>query len=578
MRILVVQTTRMGDVIQTSPLVQQIRDKHPEAHISLMVRRMGKAVAERHPAVNEVIEYDEDEMFLHLRSGDSDRLLKAYALADARIRRLRDAGFDLAYNVTNSIASAMLLKLAGIPKVIGAHLSDDWQFLLRGPWTTYFFTSVFSREYNDLNLCDIFRLFEADAPPCRRLVFKSDKDDLDFANNVFDQCGIREGDFVACMQLGASEAGKRWPEAHFARLAQLLLAQYGAKILLLGVAEEAPLGEVFAHHAPGLGIPLYGKTTIAQAVALLRRANVLITNDTGTMHLAAAADCPIVLVSVGSVHYRETGPYGEGHCALEMRRYTLGQAAPATGDAQEQIQPEHALRAVETVIAARRGEALPLWSESAEFANLDAHITRFAPDGCLRFYPLIRRMLSERDFMRIAYRAMWLDHLGDGRDARREHESIRAILDCYDMPPAETLREWRKRLGGAFRELAAIAQRGVRQTEALLEALRRGETGRAKRLVAELMALDEEARIFGEINAACRPLVLIARFERDNLEGMDPTVLARSTRDIYRACYARTRMVEEKIQVIAGMRCKDDKDKKDKKDSEDGTENCAKDN
>lgn len=553
MRILVVQTTRMGDVIQTSPLIQQIRNKHPEAHITLMVRRMGKAVAERHPAVNEVIEYDEDEMFLDLRSGDSDRLMNAFAIADARIRRLRDAQYDLAYNVTHSLASAMLLKLAEIPQVIGAHCSDDWQFVLRGAWTTYFFTSVFSREYNDLNLCDIFRLFASDAPPCLKLIFESSEADLTFAHQVFKQNGIQEDDFVACMQLGASEAGKRWPEAHFARLAQLLRAQYGAKILLLGIAEEAPLGEVFERYAPGLGIPLYGKTTLAQAAALLRRADVLVTNDTGTMHLGAAADCPIVLVSVGSVHYRETGPYGEGHCAIETRRQTLGRSELAPDDLRAQIQPEQVLRAVETALALRRGGAIPDWQENDEFAAVELHVTRFAPDGCLQFYPLIRRPLTERDFMRIAYRAMWLDHLGGKHDTHKERDSIRAILACYDWPPENTVKDWRKRIGGAFVELAAIAQRGVKQTDLLLNALRDNDTGRAKRLVAELMALDDESRIFGEINPACRPLILIARFERDNLEGADATVLAQSTRDIYRACYARARMLEQKIRLIADL-------------------------
>lgn len=160
MRILVLQTTRMGNVLQTSPLITGIRERYPDAHIAVMVRRMGKAVADRHPDIDEVLVYEEDELYLDMKANDSDRLLHAYETAAQRLRELRDAHFALAYNLTHSIASAMLLKLAGIPKVIGAHLTDEGQYVLRGAWTTYFFTSVFNREYNDLNLCDIARHFE----------------------------------------------------------------------------------------------------------------------------------------------------------------------------------------------------------------------------------------------------------------------------------------------------------------------------------------------------------------------------------------------------------------------------------
>src|SRR5690606_11151146 len=102
------------------------------AHITAMVRRMGRVIAEHHPAVDDTLVYDEDELFLDLTANDSQRLLKAYQQTLERVQRLRDGRFDLAFNMTHSIASAMLMKLANIPQVTGAHLSDEWQFLLRG--------------------------------------------------------------------------------------------------------------------------------------------------------------------------------------------------------------------------------------------------------------------------------------------------------------------------------------------------------------------------------------------------------------------------------------------------------------
>ncbi len=551
MRILIVQTTRMGDVLQTSPLIRRVRLEHPDAHIHLMVRKMGKAIADRHPDVNEVIVYEEDDLYQHMKAKDSDRLLRAYELADAFIAQLREARFDLAYNVTHSISSAMMLHLAGIPKVIGAHISEDGQFVLRGAWTTYFYTSVFNREYNDLNLCDILHNFAETAPECRQLVLRLDDEDRAFAEAFRQEHGIAEGDFVACMQLGASEQNKRWSARRFAELAKLLRERHNAKILLAGVAEEAPLGEEFEACAPGLAIPLYGKTSIAQLAALLERATVLVTNDTGTMHIAAAVRCPVTLVSVGHVHYRETGPYGEGHCAVEWRRRSLGRSdhVPGALEERELLQAHQVYLAIETALAARESAPLNLREVSPEVAEVDLHLSRFAPDRHLQFYPVLRRPLTERDFLRIAYRAMWLAHLFPAQPKPAETESLRAILGSYVHPGDAEARAWAQNHFKAFGQLADMAQGGVRTTEELLDLLRKHKPmDTAKRVVARLMALDEEMRVFSEISPACRPLIQLARYERDNLEGADPKTLAQTTLEIYRACYARARLMAQKAR------------------------------
>lgn len=554
MRILVAQTTRMGDVLQTSPLIRQIREKHPNAHIAVQVRRMGKIIAERHPDVDEVIIYNEDDIFLRLRAQDSSQLLEAYEMADGQITQLREGKFDVSYNVTYSIGSAMLMKMAGIPKVIGADLTGDWQFVLRGGWTKYFFTSVYSREYNDLNLCDITRNFVSGVPPCRELLFTLTDEDRASAQGLFERYGIGADDFVACFQLGASEENKRWSVERFAGLGQRLREAYGARIFLVGVQDEAPLGKAFEELAPGLGIPLYGKTSVPQVAALLERSRLLVTNDTGTMHIAASVKCPIVLCSVGHVHYRETGPYGEGHCAIEFRRSHLGRSDLVDGSTEEKgrITPDQAMAAVRVVLADDPAKPIAQLSEGGDLASVDLYLTRFAPDGALQFYPVIRRAMTERDFVRIAYRAMWLDHLDPGRAARQETESLRAMLAHYDGLGVDSVEVWHKRLGAQFEGLAALAKRGTDVTDQLLAVLKKGKSmAQAKSLVGDLMALDEEARVFGELNPPCKPLLLMARFERDNLEGADPLVLARTTLDIYRACFARARLMTRKISRIA---------------------------
>ncbi len=541
MRILVVQATRMGDVIQTTPLIRTLRRQHPEAHIAVMARRMGVPVLARNPDVNDVIVYDEDEMFSHCVARDTDRLVKAYEKAEEYIARLREGHYDVAYNCTHSISSAMLLKLADLPHVVGAHLSDDWQFVLRGGWTNYFFTSVFHREYNGLNLCDITVRF-ADTAPARELVFDVTPDDRAGADAILAQMGIGANEPLVCMQLGASEENKRWSAQRFAELAVVLARDRGVRIALLGVTEEAPLGATFDQHAPGLAVHLFGKTSLHQVAAILQRAQLLVSNDTGTMHVAAAVKCPVVLVSVGHVHFRETGPYGAGHVAVERRRAALGRSDLVPGADEEPmfITAAHANRAVALALDEPVDGA---WDDAVE-----VHRSRFASDGFLEWYPVGRPAMTWRDAVRAVYRAMWIGHLTGGGDSK---DALAQMLDRYTMPDQDTVATWRAKIDGMFSGLSQLARRGIGMTEELLAALRRKDWDRAKVLVSALVGLDEEIRVYGEIHNATKPLVIIARYERDNLEGADAKVLAETTLKIYRDCAARCEGMLQKASEFA---------------------------
>lgn len=556
MRILILQTTRMGDVLQTSPLARMVRNQYPDAHIAMLTRGMGKVIAERHPDVDEVLLYDENEMFNDMRAQDSDRLLRAYRTAEQIIATLAEGRFDRVYNVTHSLGSAMLLKNAGIPEVMGAHLSEEWDYILRGRWTNYFFTSVFNRDYNDLNLCDITRSFAEGAPPCRELVFKLTDEDHAFVDDLFARHRISEDDFVCCMQLGASETNKQWPPERYADLARMLNEQYGARLFLVGVDEERPLGDAFLAHAPGAAIPLFGETNVPQVTALLSRSRLLVTNDTGTMHLAAAVQCPIVLVSVGHVHYRETGPYGEGHCAVEWRRRHLGRSSirEHRDEDRRRVLPSHVLAAVQVALGGTMrhcDDQLPL---TPALEPIDLYQTRFAPDGYLCFYPVLRRPLEERDFLRLAYRFMWVNHLTAETYPEDDTDRIQDLAGYYDPPAVTVLQTWHEEMPAMFAALARLFERGLSASDQLLTLLRGGAPMvQARDAVRELTRLDEEARVHSEMYPPCKPLTTIARYERDNLEGADPIRLAETTRQIYADGLERATLMEAKLRALLAV-------------------------
>ena len=553
MRILIFQTTRMGDMLQTTPLIRALRRRYPDAHIAVMVRPLGKVIAQCNSDIDEMFLYDEDRMFTNLRAHDSDRLLDAYKNADLIVQWMKDSKFDRVYNVTHSISSAMLLKLAGFPDIIGAYLSDDWIFVLKGEWTNYFFASVFDRKYNALNLCDITGRFEDDAEPALELVFDLRPEDEAFAAQFIAENKIDPGTMLVGIQLGASDEYKRWSVPHCAALARMLHERFGARILLFGVEEEAKLGDEFERHAPGLGIPLYGKTSIAQAAALLAKCRFLVTNDTGTMHVAAAVKCPVVLVSIGYVHFRETGPYGAGHVAIERRKTIIANSNIKESEVDDStyVQPAHVMRAVDFLLHLNEtGEPLDI-PDDPEMDGVDLYWSEFAPDGCLEWYPAVRRELSETDFLRIAYRCLRLDP-GDGETpGSTEWRSLNRLLGQYRLEGDTSLAEFQRKSQAEFAQLAGMAEQGEKFARDLLKALTgKRDIKKAKELVAQLKEVDEAVRIFGEIHPGCRPISAMARFERDNLELGPAEELAQKTIDIYAGCTRRAHGMARKCAVL----------------------------
>lgn len=128
--------------------------------------------------------------------------------------------------------------------------------------------------------------------------------------------GIRAEETVCVIHPTAGRAVKRWPAERFAELADWLALQRGYRVVL--IAGQAHLPEIFQLRrlTRCRPIDLAGGTSLPQLVALLRKASVLITNDSGPMHLSAAVGTPVVAI-FGPTDPGKTGPYGSGHVVLK---------------------------------------------------------------------------------------------------------------------------------------------------------------------------------------------------------------------------------------------------------------------
>jgi ADP-heptose:LPS heptosyltransferase len=116
---------------------------------------------------------------------------------------------------------------------------------------------------------------------------------------------------------------KRWPAASFAELARRAQQGYGASVLFVGGAEDTGLAHETGGGLDGPWLDLTGQTTLPQLAALLARADAVVANDTGPLHLAAALGRPLV-APYTCTKVRLNGPFGQEHRAVETRVFCGG--------------------------------------------------------------------------------------------------------------------------------------------------------------------------------------------------------------------------------------------------------------
>lgn len=294
-RVLVIQSAFLGDSMLTVPLLRRLRELLPGARLCVLTLPTAVEIF-KGPWV--------DEVLLDDKRGADRGPLGPWRVA----ARLKDQGFDLAVIPHRSLRSALVAKLAGIPRRVGFD-SSAGRFLLTD-------TVPFTWLMHDLerNLALLLPLGGAAAPR------ESESRYLDAPAlppalvDALEAAGVGPGARLAGVHPGAAWATKRWLPERYAALCDALKAD-GLTPVLVGGPQDAALAAGIA--AGGRAVDLTGKTDLHALKALMGRLSLFVTNDSGPMHLAAAAGVPVVAVFGATT--RELGffPYGPGHRVVE---------------------------------------------------------------------------------------------------------------------------------------------------------------------------------------------------------------------------------------------------------------------
>lgn len=297
--ILIRGTNWVGDSVIAVPAMREIRRLFPEAKISLLVRPWVRDIYAAAEFVDEVLEYD--KLGAHRGWAGFRRLV-----SDLRRRR-----FDLAVLLQNAFEAAWIARCAGIPQRVGyARDGRGWLLThacrvdpaLRDLHQAYYYLGIL---VGAGLLAD--RPWEHRNRPLQVGLRVRESDRLS-AERILRSAGVQSGDVVIGLNPGAyyGEA-KRWFADRYARTADVLAEQYRARVLIFGSAGDRRVADEVAAKMSQPSVVLAGRTTLGELMGLIRECSLLITNDSGPMHLAAALDVPQVAV-FGSTSDVATGP------------------------------------------------------------------------------------------------------------------------------------------------------------------------------------------------------------------------------------------------------------------------------
>ncbi|HJW37045.1 MAG TPA: glycosyltransferase family 9 protein [Candidatus Udaeobacter sp.] len=306
-RILLIKLSGLGDVVHTLPVLVKLRARYPAARIDWLTTPENAEIIRCHPALTNVVLFARDDF-----SKRGRRWHAVLAFLDL-LKQIRRAKYDLVIDLHGQARSAFFALVSGARVRIGfdrpvKNISrHGWQGAREGSWIAY--THRIPIPTLDVHAIDRYLwvgpLLGLDDNPPDLTIHLSSQTARD-VQRFLEEHGVPASKALAVLAPGTIWETKHWTIEGFAAVAQQFLSD-GFAVALAGTKGDRSRCQRIAAAAPG-ACDLSGKTTPAELAALIRRAEICVTNDSGAMHLAASLGTPMVSV-FGPTNPVRVGPY-----------------------------------------------------------------------------------------------------------------------------------------------------------------------------------------------------------------------------------------------------------------------------
>ena len=340
-RILLIKPSSLGDIVHAMPTCAAICRAYPKARLTWLVKREWVGLVERIEGVDRV--------------WPVESTFKGWL---SQVSPLRAERFDLVVDLQGLFRSAAIGWLSGSPLLVGFANGREGS-----PW---FYSRRVPVPQVEMHAVDRYLLVakavgaEEGTPEFR---FRIPQTDYDAVDRLLSRSGVTPGTSWVAMNVSARWQTKRWPAASFAEIADRLQQEGSGAVVMIGGPDERTDVAAVSRMMKTPAIDLAGATTVGLLPALLSRASLLITNDSGPMHIAAALGTPVVAL-FGPTSAARTGPYGPGHRVLTTElpcRPCLSRTCqnPIQLECLTRISPEQVIAPVRDQLAAHSWRERP---------------------------------------------------------------------------------------------------------------------------------------------------------------------------------------------------------------------------
>ncbi|MDP1569115.1 MAG: glycosyltransferase family 9 protein [Vicinamibacterales bacterium] len=524
-RVLVLQMCRLGDILQTTPMLRGLRREHPDAEITLVLHDVFRDVPVPGHLYDRLIPFPYTQIAQTLSVARHD-WKKEVARLQEFVRELGTEPFDLVLNLTHSDLAGLLTALVPGRAVSGGLVAGDRTRVVRGPWMSYFWASQAARAHGCFNLVDVHNYAAGVA---------SDGQTLEMA--VPDAAHARIHEWLSArhlgtrplvaVQMGASEERKRWPAEQVAEAINRI-PEALADIVLVGAADERHLVARARTRLTRDVHDALGETTILELGALLKRSALLLTNDTGTMHVATAMGTRIVDLSTGNVFVHETAPYGEGHFVLEPRMACFPCTAGSTChhfQCREAFTPDD----VSALVRHALGDgALPRPAQSTILQG------RFVRGGRIQYRTLWPDRPSITECRRQAAGVMWAETL--------QAPALPEVASTVSPLQAPGAGQERPEVLDALARLAGHARQIASAAAALATADAAGQARLSSRIEDQMRQL----QLVAQLEPVCHPIVAFMKVSLDS-------TTAREVAGVAATYHAEAAMAARRAERLAAL-------------------------
>lgn len=306
MNILIVKLSAIGDVIQTLPSLAGLRQLYPDAHITWVVEEAAADLIRNHPDLDDVLISRRKSWSREIKSGRFKEPLKEIR---SFFKALRQRQYDLVVDFHGLFKSSVIVFLSRGKRKLGY---DSFQEL-----SGLFLNEKISEDMNKHAVdryLDFLRYLGGKTDNAE-FVLPSDKESEARVHKLLRKYNLEEKKFIAISPVALWET-KLWNNEKFARLADLINERLRIKVLFTG-GEEKSVGKITSMMTTEK-INLGGQTSLSELACLFRKAKMVISTDSGPMHLAAAVGTPVVAL-FGPTDPARTGPYGGGHRVIKAQ-------------------------------------------------------------------------------------------------------------------------------------------------------------------------------------------------------------------------------------------------------------------